>query len=128
MAKSKAQKALASGPSKIGAKARAVASKLKEKASAKHGKEDLTATKKNSKGSIDAPSTGKHSKESGYQPKHAAKATPKSVSKNAASNSHTPSIGKHSKEVADRKASKVAGMKAKEFGEKANRKKVLSGK
>jgi len=86
MAKSKAQKALAAGPSKIGAKARAAASKLKSAGTGKHSgpekqfgsgrpgkhrkmtggrhaKMDLTAAKKNAAGSVDAPSTGKHSKE-----------------------------------------------------------------
>lgn len=100
MAKSKAQKALASGPSKIGAKARAAASRLKNIGSGKHSgpetdkpggkpgkhamytggkhaKMDMTAVKKNNAGSSDAPSKGKHSRESAMAMKVQASKPPK---------------------------------------------------
>ncbi len=78
MAKSKAQRALSAGPSKIGAKARAVASSLKGAARGKHAKMDYSAARKNAEGFSNAPSMGKHSKEAAertqkkqYTPKHA---------------------------------------------------------
>lgn len=69
MAKSKAQKAMASGPSKIGAAARAAASKLKETRHLQpdqfkgrhHAPTNSSSVMKNNAGSMSAPSTGKHS-------------------------------------------------------------------
>jgi len=121
MAKSKAQKALASGPSKIGAKARAAANKLKGSAPAKP-KNELYSGKHRAAGKTDTgPGRyefgGKHSKGAATG-KHAAPATKASVAKNMTTSSNAPSKGKHTalgvmkSKIAERKAVRAkVGMK-----------------
>lgn len=115
MAKSKAQKALAAGPSKIGAKARAAANKLTQKASGpKHAASSAPDSKKSSGSDF---SVGKHAK-GAAKGKHAAPENKRSVLKNALTRSDAPAKGKHTKgtsmslteAVAARRKSRAAGI------------------
>jgi hypothetical protein len=98
MAKSKAQKALAAGPSKIGAKARAAANKLKKSTGPKHAKPGNSDESK-SYSSYGNLSTGKHSSEVKRGGKHHAPSAQSAV-KNAYGSTSAPSRGRHSKEAA----------------------------
>jgi hypothetical protein len=128
MTKSKAQKALASGPSKIGAKARAAANKLKgEKAPEKTGRHAGSPKQKNEEKLRLTPygkvSTGKHSKEASGG-KHHAPASQSAV-KNAYGSIDAPSKGRHSKEAATSASkAKVASIR-KDINEKKRLKKLV---
>jgi hypothetical protein len=98
---SKAQKALKAGPSKIGAKARAAANKLKSSKSEDKVIEPsaVHSPLKKSPVSTEPPKAGRPDRSTDAKGKHR-KEDYTAAKKNASAHPNAPSIGKHSRETA----------------------------